>query len=88
MLHIKCRHGGLRSQNEFSYGGDGTVKRPDLNKEVSDKGWDTFVYLRKSPRGKHVELWHHISGCRQWIKVERDTATHEIFKTSKVNENI
>ena len=44
--------------------------------------------MRKSPRGKHVELWHHISGCRQWIKVERDTATHEIFKTSKVNEDI
>ena len=88
MLYIKCPYCGLRSQNEFAYGGDGTVKRPDLNKEVSDKEWDTFVYLRKSPRGKHVELWHHISGCRQWIKVERDTATHEIFKTSKVNEDI
>ena len=51
MLHIKCPHCGLRSQNEFSYGGDGTVKRPDLNKEVSDKEWDTFVYLRKIPIG-------------------------------------
>ena len=86
MLEIKCPYCGKRSQNEFSYGGDGTVKRPDLNKEVSDKEWDTFVYLRKSPRGKHVELWHHISGCRQWIKVERDTLTHEIFKTFKANE--
>ena len=47
MLHIKCPHCGLRSQNEFSYGGDATVKRPELNKEVSDKDWDNFVYLRK-----------------------------------------
>ncbi len=31
--------GGMRSQNEFSYGGDATVKRPELNKEVSDKDW-------------------------------------------------
>ena len=47
-----------------------------------------FVYLRKSPRGKHLELWHHISGCRQWFKVQRDTSTHEIFKTLKPSEDI
>ena len=37
MLHIKCPHCGIRSQNEFSYGGDATVKRPELNKEISDQ---------------------------------------------------
>ena len=41
-----------------------------------------------SSRGKHLELWQHISGCRQWIKVERDTLTHEIFKTFKANEEL
>ena len=51
----------MRPQNEFAYGGDATVKRPDLNKDISDQEWDKFVYLRKSPRGKHVELWHHLS---------------------------
>ena len=56
MLHIKCPYCGMRPQNEFMYGGDATVKRPELNKEVSDKEWDTFVYFRKSPRGKHTEL--------------------------------
>ena len=56
--------------------------------EVSDQDWDNFVYNRKSLRGKHWELWQHISGCRQWIKVERDTATHEIFQTLKANEEI
>ena len=43
MLHIKCPYCGLRSQNEFSYGGDATVKRPELNKEISDQDWDNFV---------------------------------------------
>ena len=56
MLHIKCPHCGMRSQNEFSYGGDATVKRPELGKEISDQDWDDFVYNRKSLRGKHWEL--------------------------------
>ncbi len=88
MLNIKCPYCGDRSQKEFAYGGDGTVVRPELNQEISDEKWDEFVYLRKSPRGKHIELWHHISGCRQWIKVQRDTVTHEIFRTAKMNEEI
>ena len=88
MLNIKCPYCGDRSQKEFVYGGDGTVVRPQLNQEVTDEKWDEFVYLRKSPRGKHIELWHHIAGCRQWFRVQRDTVTHEIFKTAKINEEI
>ena len=88
MLEIKCPYCGKRSQNEFSYGGDATVKRPDLEKEISDKEWDDFVYYRKNLRGEHSELWHHIAGCRQWFKALRNTATHEIFKTAKMNEEL
>jgi len=47
MLEIKCPYCGKRSQNEFSYGGDASVKRPQLGKEISDKEWDDFVYFRK-----------------------------------------
>jgi sarcosine oxidase subunit delta len=88
MLEIKCPHCGKRSQNEFAYGGDATIKRPKLGDEVSTKDWDDFVYFRDNPRGKHQELWHHVSGCRQWFKVLRDTATHEIFNTSKLDEKL
>ena len=88
MLEIKCPYCGKRSQNEFAYGGDATIKRPKLNTEVSDEEWDTFVYYRKNPRGDHLELWQHISGCRQWFKVQRDTVTHEIFKTAEISEDI
>ena len=62
MLNIKCPYCGERAQKEFAYGGDGTIKRPELDKSVTDKEWDAFVYERKSPRGKHLELWHHIFG--------------------------
>ena len=88
MLNIKCPYCGDRSQKEFAYGGDGTVVRPKLNQEISDEKWDEFVYLRKSPRGKHIELWHHIAGCRRWFQVQRDTVTHEIFQTAKMSEEI
>ena len=88
MLEIKCPYCGKRSQNEFSYGGDAKIKRQELGKEISDKEWDNFVYYRHNPKGKHSELWHHISGCRKWFKVLRDTASHEIFNTAKLEEEL
>ena len=51
MLEIKCPFCGKRSQNEFAYGGDATIKRPKLGEEVSTKDWDDFVYFRDNPRG-------------------------------------
>ena len=88
MLEIRCPYCGKRSQIEFAYGGDATVKRPELNSDVSDQEWDNFVYYRKNPRGNHLELWHHISGCRQWFKAHRNTATHEIIQTYELNQDI
>ena len=87
MLEIRCPYCGNRSQTEFAYGGDATVKRPELNSLISDQEWDNFVYYRKNPCGNHLELWHHISGCRQWLKVLRNTSTHEIIKTMEMKDN-
>ena len=36
MLEIKCPYCGIRSQNEFAYGGDANLKRPKLETEISD----------------------------------------------------
>ena len=69
MLHIKCPHCGMRSQNEFSYGGDASVKRPELNKEITDEEWDNFVYNRKSLRGKHLELWQHLADVDNGLRL-------------------
>ena len=43
MLYIECPYCGLRSQNEFAYGGDGTVKRPELNQDISDEKFDEVM---------------------------------------------
>lgn len=80
MLRIPCPVCGLRDETEFTYGGDATVHCPDINKNEL-KIWHDYVFIRDNPRGPHKEYWHHVTGCRQWLVVERDTLTHEIFGT-------
>ncbi len=84
MLLIKCPWCGERAQTEFSYGGDATRDRPADPGAVSDEEWTAWIYLRDNPRGPHVEYWQHSAGCRRWLKVGRDTLTHEIFSVEDV----
>ena len=80
MLEIKCPYCGKRSQNEFSYGGDATIKRPQLGEEISTEDWDNFVYYRDNPRGKHSELWHHVLDVDNGLK-SQETPLHMKFLT-------
>ena len=78
MIEIPCPHCGPRAQIEFTYGGDATVQRPDPA-TASREAWLDHVYLRDNPRGPHLEWWQHSGGCRAWIRVRRDTATHAVL---------
>jgi heterotetrameric sarcosine oxidase delta subunit len=84
MLLILCPFCGPRAQSEFTYGGDATVVRPAP--EASDAAWFAYVYQRDNPKGPHDEWWQHSAGCRSWIKVRRDTRTHEILATALPGE--
>ncbi|KKC24783.1 sarcosine oxidase subunit delta [Sphingomonas sp. SRS2] len=77
MLRIHCPVCGVRDETEFTYGGDATVKRPDMA-EADPQVWVDYVFMRDNPRGPHSEYWHHVAACRQWLVVERDTLTHDI----------
>ena len=46
--------------------------------DASAENWHDAVFLRENIRGMQSETWHHVSGCRMWLVVERDTLTHEI----------
>lgn len=81
---IRCPCCGERPHSEFVYGGDATVRRPDMPERVSDERWHEYVYIRANPRGAHRELWHHTFGCGLWIEVHRDTLTHRIFGAALV----
>jgi len=76
MIRIPCPFCGERDHSEFSYGGDGSVEYPAL--DASAEAWHDAVFLRENICGVQVETWQHVQGCRMWIRVTRDTMTHEI----------
>ena len=49
MLEIRCPYCGKRSQNEFSYGGDGNIKRPTLGEEINTKDWHVSILKDDQP---------------------------------------
>jgi sarcosine oxidase subunit delta len=79
MLRIPCPCCGERDHDEFCYGGDATLERPSVG-ETDAEAWYAYVHTRRNPQGPHREYWQHVMGCRQWLVVERDTATHCIRK--------
>ena len=86
MFVIECPWCGKRDISEFSYGGDATVTRPTDPDQVSDEAWHDYIYIRPNPKGLHEELWLHANGCRTWFKVLRDTRTHKILATARLDE--
>ncbi len=77
---ITCPHCGARPKEEFSIRSDATLTRPAPDADAET--WHAYVYLRDNPRGRHLEYWHHASGCRRWLVVERDTVTHAIHSVT------
>ncbi|MEM9317871.1 MAG: sarcosine oxidase subunit delta [Pseudomonadota bacterium] len=84
MIRIECPILGPRPETEFVYGGDATVKRPDMSERDPD-AWLDYVFHRDNPRGIHKEYWQHIQ-ARHWLVVERDTLTHEVIQASLARE--
>ncbi len=76
MIRIPCPFCGERDHSEFTYGGDGSIVYPALDGPAED--WLKAVFQRENVRGVQTESWHHVSGCRMWLLVERDTMSHRI----------
>jgi heterotetrameric sarcosine oxidase delta subunit len=77
-VRIPCPFCGPRGNDEFTYLGDATLRRPDPAAPNAMQAFHDYVYLRENPSGLHQELWFHGSGCRSWLIVTRNTRTHEI----------
>jgi sarcosine oxidase subunit delta len=78
-MRIECPFCGERDVSEFTYLGDAGFRRPPPDTErVADRFYEA-VYLRENPAGPHQELWYHASGCLSWLRVTRNTRTHEIL---------
>ena len=88
MIRIKCPYCGVRDHAEFNYIGDATKIRPVNPADATPEDWFDYIYVRDNPRGPHEEYWQHIIGCRSFVKVLRDTSTHEVLATALPNEKL
>lgn len=85
-MRIECPFCGDRDVSEFTYLGDAGFRRPPPDMEgLADRFYEA-VYLRENPAGAHEELWHHSSGCLSWLRVTRNTRTHEILAVRLATE--
>jgi sarcosine oxidase subunit delta len=78
-MRIQCPYCGERDLSEFAYLGDANFTRPDPATPDASEQFFAQVYLRDNPAGPFEELWYHASGCRSWLRVRRNTRTHEIL---------
>ncbi len=81
-MRIDCPYCGSRDAAEFSYFGDAKPQRPDPAAADVEAAMADYVYLRDNPAGPHRGFWYHGSGCRSWLVVTRNPATHEILEVA------
>ena len=86
MLRISCPYCGDRDEDEFSYGGEAHIARPENSWTMSDDDWADYLFMRANPKGAHAERWCHSHGCGRWFNVLRDTATHDILAVYRIGE--
>jgi heterotetrameric sarcosine oxidase delta subunit len=75
-MRIACPFCGPRELGEFTYLGDASPQRPTA--DGPEDAFCDYVYLRDNIAGAMTEYWYHGGGCRAWLKVARNTLTHEI----------
>jgi sarcosine oxidase, subunit delta len=84
MLRIPCPHCGVRDEDEFRFGGQAHLTRPNL--DASDVVWADYLFNRDNTCGIAYERWLHAFGCARWFNVARNTMTHEILKVYPMGE--
>jgi sarcosine oxidase subunit delta len=85
-MRIECPFCGERDVAEFTYLGDAGFQRPAPDSENIAQRYYEAVYLRDNPAGPHQEWWYHAAGCLSWLRVTRNTRTHEILAVQLATE--
>jgi sarcosine oxidase subunit delta len=78
MLTIHCPNCGVTAEEtEFHAHGEAHLKR--FGPGSSEDDFESYLFMRKNPKGVHFERWHHRYGCGKWFHVARCTMTLEVF---------
>ena len=87
MLLIRCPYCEEdRPEVEFDYGGEAHIARPADPSALSDDDWETYLFVRRNPRGRHRERWRHVHGCGRFFNAVRDTVADRFETTYKAGE--
>jgi len=86
MLLITCPFCGPREETEFHCGGEAHIVRPTTPSALSDDEWADYLFMRKNPRGVHLERWRHDAGCGRWFHAARDTVSDRFLAFYKMSE--
>jgi heterotetrameric sarcosine oxidase delta subunit len=82
-MRINCPHCGPRDRREFYYYGAAVyLHRPGA--EADAQTWDDYLHVRDNPAGETQDLWYHEGGCGAWLKITRNTVTHDITAVQPV----
>lgn len=80
MLIVSCPCCGITAEEtEFHAHGEAHITRHATG--ASDDQMETYLFMRKNPKGVHFERWRHQNGCGKWFNMARDTMTMEVFGT-------
>jgi sarcosine oxidase subunit delta len=85
-MRIPCPVCGERPSEEFTYRGDARPVRPRMD-ETDPAPWVQYVFFRDDEKGRIQEQWQHTAGCRAWIVVDRDTATHQVHGSALARDS-
>ena len=84
-MRLTCPICGARDLREFTYRGSAKL----MARPAADAGAEAFhdyLNIRDNPAGPNPELWHHAWGCRAWLRVVRDTRTHDVLTVELARE--
>ena len=82
-MRLTCPHCGPRDRREFYYyGSDDYLNRPVAG--APPVAWDDYLHNRDNPAGVLRDLWYHEQGCAAWLRVTRNTVTHEVLAVEDV----
>jgi len=77
---LSCPNCGPRPVDEYSYGGEVTVRATNSEDE---RALFHYLYFRNNTDGNQREWWFHSSGCREWFQAERNTTTNEVLQVAR-----
>ena len=80
MIVLHCPNCGSRNSAEFRYRGE-IHPRPEVA-TTDPQTWRNYLWNHANDAGWTTELWHHATGCRRFLILERHTLTNEIRRIS------